>query len=837
MVTDSLNNPIEGAAVVLFKKKQKSFLNSTTTNNLGKYYFELNNPDETIEIQVNAIFYETKIDSLLFNYKSAIFKNFKLISKTQNLDEVLIKTSKSIRNKNDTILIKVDSYLKREDRTVEDLLKNIPGVIVKEDGQIEINGKSINTILVEGDNMFDLDYKVLSKNLNPKILDEIEIINNYNENSILKTLSTSNNTAINLKLKDDAKNQWIGEADIALSTDRNYNLTISELLIKKKNKFYATFKGNSLGVLYENTIGNFAIKDNLNSTQNLTLINNQTIFKPNFLTNANFYDNESLIFTASDLIALSKQLKLSFNLGYAKDKYTLDYKENVVYVDLDSTNLNTISEYSNGNSVGYVNLKLEYKTDTDYLETKIQVNRNEFEDLDSGFLQNSSFLRTFSLNSTSLNSKIEYSKKLKNNKIFSLHAYFKSDDSDDNYNINSSGEDVYNLEQFINDKDKHVFSKASLLFNKNLNVFLKYESRTRQLNGTNNFNNYLNENVQFLDGSSFKYNLVEVGIINQFRISRRINFKTELELTNGILTNLNTSKNINWFLNYKFDLNYNSKTFGKFKLKHQRKMQPFDPNNFIENYYLSGGMDFIKGVNNLNYTTLNSTSFEYNYSFWEKMTHFNLLLNYIETKDDLNLSSLIISPFVFNSVINQGDTNKYLSYIFKVDKRVKKLKGAINFSLNGRLAKSELIINAINNDRLVAYNMLSLKYTSILEKRFNIMSKVELERINFMLNSNQVTNINRLNFFVSPSYKYKKFTFNIELNPVFKSKSNALDKNYVFTNIKLQYFYDRFSFSIIAQNLFNYKSIVVKNIGLNNSNQQTFHINQRFFSIQAGFSF
>lgn len=59
--------------------------------------------------------------------------------RTLELKEVVV-TAKKIRQSGDTISYAASSYISKNDKTLEDLLRKMPGIEVKSDGQIIYNG-------------------------------------------------------------------------------------------------------------------------------------------------------------------------------------------------------------------------------------------------------------------------------------------------------------------------------------------------------------------------------------------------------------------------------------------------------------------------------------------------------------------------------------------------------------------------------------------------------------------------------------------------------------------------------------------------------------------------
>lgn len=82
--------------------------------------------------------------------------------RTLELQEVVV-TAKKIRQSGDTISYAASSYISKNDKTLEDLLRKMPGIEIKADGQILYNGQWINEFYIEGLDMLGSNYSVATK--------------------------------------------------------------------------------------------------------------------------------------------------------------------------------------------------------------------------------------------------------------------------------------------------------------------------------------------------------------------------------------------------------------------------------------------------------------------------------------------------------------------------------------------------------------------------------------------------------------------------------------------------------------------------------------------------
>lgn len=158
--------------------------------------------------------------------------------KTNTLNEVVIYAFKDkVYYKGDTLMFTADSFKLKQNATVEDLLKKLPGVQVDSKGKIKVQGKEVNQVLVDGDEFFGADPTVATKNLNANTVETVQVYEKKNDN----TESTDETVKVmNLKLKEEAKKGYFGKISAAGGSDvSNTSKKIfyeGELLANRFNK-------------------------------------------------------------------------------------------------------------------------------------------------------------------------------------------------------------------------------------------------------------------------------------------------------------------------------------------------------------------------------------------------------------------------------------------------------------------------------------------------------------------------------------------------------------------------------------------------------------------------
>jgi hypothetical protein len=105
----------------------------------------------------------------------------------------------------DTIAFNTKAYSDGSEDKIEDLLAKLPGIEVDDNGKIKVQGKPLDRILIDGEDLFDKDYKLLSRNVPADFVTRIEVMPNYQTDALVGDLEGQGGVALNLKL-DPSKN-------------------------------------------------------------------------------------------------------------------------------------------------------------------------------------------------------------------------------------------------------------------------------------------------------------------------------------------------------------------------------------------------------------------------------------------------------------------------------------------------------------------------------------------------------------------------------------------------------------------------------------------------------
>ena len=150
-----------------------------------------------------------------------------LINRGTLMDEVIV-VGAPIVVKEDTVEYRADAFKVREGAVVEDLLKRLPGIEVGKDGSVKAQGKSVTKVRVNGKDFFGGDVQTATKELPANLVDKIQIIDDYGDQSTVSGIKEGDAEKIlNIQLKKDKNKGFFGRAAVGGGTDERYQASFN----------------------------------------------------------------------------------------------------------------------------------------------------------------------------------------------------------------------------------------------------------------------------------------------------------------------------------------------------------------------------------------------------------------------------------------------------------------------------------------------------------------------------------------------------------------------------------------------------------------------------------
>lgn len=171
-VIDSVDNtPIIGANV-LVKNGDGKLLSYGSTDNDGKFTIAIDSVKHDLFIHAFMIGFKPYIASLEFDVEPIVIR---MEESTLQLQEVVVKADR-IRENGDTIIYNVGGFAQKQDRTIGDVLKRMPGIDVADNGKIQYQGTDINKFYIEGSDLLGGKYGIATNGISHEDIGSVEVM-------------------------------------------------------------------------------------------------------------------------------------------------------------------------------------------------------------------------------------------------------------------------------------------------------------------------------------------------------------------------------------------------------------------------------------------------------------------------------------------------------------------------------------------------------------------------------------------------------------------------------------------------------------------------------------
>lgn len=700
---------ISGASVTIRVINTNNIIDYSISNNKGEFSIRINDKTEKLQLKIRSMGYKTVVKTIENKTQTL---NFTLEEEITELKEVVVK-SFPISRKGDTLNYFVTSFSKQEDRTIADVLNNMPGIEVLENGKILYQGKPINKYYIEGLDLLDGKYNLANKNLPYKEVVKVQVLENHQPIKMLDSLVYSDKAAINIKLKNSYTVTGLAEVGSGLSPFL-WDANITPMLFSKKKQILSSYQTNNTGndvalqlkaLTIEDLIEQFERNDEKQDWLSI-----QKIQTPNF-SKKRWLDNNVHLITSNYLQKLKNNYELRFNVSYINDyKKQNGYTNTQFFTTKDTIFLNEKKQNQLYVNVLETNLTFQKNTENNYFKNSIKF--QGFWDSQQGDIL---------LNNNNINQSLS-------NKYFKLSNNFKT--------LFSLGKQIASVNSYIGlYKTPQSLTVNPGQFNDLLNDGNIYNKVVQNI-ALNTF--YTSNSLSFTKGWK------------RFSFSPKVGFQFEKQnLESAILTSENTSQNFEnnldwrrtkiyfilktqykkdkWRMELKTPINFHNYELKDTPLQksHNLNRLTFEP-RFSMNYDITNYWRINSSINlNNRFGRINQVYYNYILVNYRKIQNIDTPLP--ETQN-ISYSSLIgyrnpVKALFLNLTYTKTITDKNLLYKTQILDN-----GSINF-------------NAIEKDNIKITHNFSAKgskYMSSLKTNMTISTNYSLQDFEQILNSETV---------------------------------------------------------------------------------------------------
>ena len=253
--------------------------------------------------------------------------DFTVVEEALQLKEVIVKSEK-IWGGNDTVNYVVAAFRDTTDIVIADVLKKMPGIEVKDDGKVEYKGKPISKFYIENMDMLQGRYNLATTSIAASDVASVQVMENHQEVRALQNIQFSDNVALNIKLKENAKGTFALMADLGAgwADSLQYEGGLTGMYFAKRNQFLGTLKANNSGI-------------NLVDNENVTVTSLASMVKPSApgISGVRHTLNRSQGVTYNSLHKLKNEAELSYSLLFGGDRNRKLSESRTLYLLPDDT--------------------------------------------------------------------------------------------------------------------------------------------------------------------------------------------------------------------------------------------------------------------------------------------------------------------------------------------------------------------------------------------------------------------------------------------------------------------------------------------------------------------
>lgn len=823
-VSDSLNNNLSYANIVVKPTMDKDNVKFTTSDANGNYRIDLQK-EITYEISVYYLGFETFKQH--FKSSKNDILNFSLKTNPTVLKEVEINFELPIVIIGDTTTYAVEAFNKGSERKLKDVLGNLPGIKVEKNGTVFFQGRKVTDLLVEDKEFFNGGTKLGVENIPADAVNKVQVLEDYNNISFLKGLSDEDHIALNIKLKEGKKKFVFGDLEGGKGNE-NYFKGGSNVFYYSPNQTI-----NSISSL--NNIGDkvFTFTDYLNFQGGVNAIFSGDFNFQNENLNQFLETDQSLSrnqeFTAFNFSKTTSS-KLSFSSYFilnnlSKENLTQSFNQYTTFTE----NKESISDAKNFIGIGNIDIKYNSSNDLNIL-SKTQIKRSKLNHSNNIFSNTNETLNTFRKEATVkpvfINQNIEIHKKFSSDHNVSLLGNFSYTKNNQNKSWESNTNSFSTLLPIVSQSTIRL-NQINKFEKQNFNFLIKHFwllNRTNHIYSTIGYKGrkslFFTEENQVLDnetknlltenefGNDLKYKLNDLWLGIHYKFKKGVFTAKQGFQVHKYSWDVNQStiiKKSKWVFLPNMLVGIKLNRSKKVEFRYALKTSFSEGKNFSNRFYLQSYNSIFKGNENLENELYHSSNIQY---------RSNSLYRGLSLFANINLSKKV---FGYVSEVKFNETNQFLTTVLldnasesiSFNGLVRKRINKIEFKLDGKVIKSsylQKIDNLIMRNKSNSFSS-GFGIETLFKKYPNI--ETGFNKTMNQYTSQQETRFEVDDFYISIDYDFfEKFNFSADYSmSVYHNKSIEQKNNYETMRFILSYRHKKapWTFNIIGNNILNVK--------------------------------
>lgn len=214
--------PLQGITVTLLNLADSS-KRATASNAKGTFSIT-KLPKGKYLLTAHSISYKSESKTVALSEKPAHVV-FRLEPVELAIEEVEITASPAVALRGDTVEFDARNFSTRELADADELVAQVPGIMIDEEGNVSAHGEEVTKIVVDGKEFFSTDPRIALKSLPAEIIAKIQIIDEKSEQAKFSGFDDgSRSKVINIVTKPDRRKGQFGKANLGLGAESKFGV-------------------------------------------------------------------------------------------------------------------------------------------------------------------------------------------------------------------------------------------------------------------------------------------------------------------------------------------------------------------------------------------------------------------------------------------------------------------------------------------------------------------------------------------------------------------------------------------------------------------------------------
>ena len=370
-VFDENQKPLQNINILVYPKSSNALIAFGISNQEGAFRITLITQTDSLCIEATSVHYRNE-EMCISNTSQEV--NFNLTPETKDLEEFVVRAS-PIEQRGDTISYLVSTFAREQDRSIADVLKQMPGIDVEPSGRILYQGEPIQHFFVEGLDLMGGRYGLVSSNLPHRSVSTVQILENHQPIRILEERLPSHRTSLNITLKRQVTTTGTARLGSGL-TPLLWDANATPMMFTRNFQLAGSYQANNTGndvakQLDMLTIENLRdrLENNLTRPSPLGI---PLLSPPGFNENR-YLDNNLHLVNANALIRLDNDLQLRSNLHFIYDfQKQQGNTKRIIYTPVDTLRFDEQINNDLRNNAFRGEFTLTRNTKDNYLNNKLE---------------------------------------------------------------------------------------------------------------------------------------------------------------------------------------------------------------------------------------------------------------------------------------------------------------------------------------------------------------------------------------------------------------------------------------------------------------------------------